>query len=1061
MRYPILISLIQTLGILIPLIGILGLLTRRKEQASPTLLLTNVGCFILNVGVMFQSRAESPEIARMSLNISSLGSVLFYGAFILFILNYLELRRVQLLVIPWLLFDFFVLFAIWFGDSRQFVFHELDFERNEQLGIMSQRVSGGMLYMVRYSTVTLILAALLIYTMAAMFKTPKSRRRNNLARIAGAEFVIVAAMNFTLLLKPGYDISPFFSSLSLLSIVFGVVKGELFTVIDSGKQWLIENIQSLFIIVDSNYCYKDANAYAQHVFPELRRLNRNKPIPDNIRELFTSTNTQFEIGERHYERSIREIRENGLIQGYGLLMVNVTEQYRLRKEAEAAKEAAEAANEAKSAFISNMSHEIRTPMNAIVGMTDILLREETKPDLREYLENIKSSGDALLSIINDILDISKIESGKMEIIEEEYEPMSLLSDLSMIFLNRIGDKPVELFYDVDPKLPSVLYGDAKRIRQILINIANNAIKFTEKGFVKVSVQVETKTASEEEAVAASEDPELSLRFSIQDTGQGIREEDLPKLFGTFSQVDTRKNHEKEGSGLGLSISKNLVELMGGKIGVESVYGEGSRFWFTLPQRIVKDTPAAALKASYLDGSEEKPVLCSAFSDERIEEQFQQLVSCYGIETVDIGDVLLGDARADFVFTDCVSDVCAISDEIISFLKEARTALYILRNPMLEGKVELRGTVLNKPLYTLNFCNAINHEPNGSRTETEHDFLFTAPSARILLVDDTEMNLKVAIGLLEPLGMTIETAENGKRAVEKVSKNSYDLVFMDHMMPVMDGIEATSAIRQMGGDYERLPIIALTANATTEAQKLFEENGLNDFVAKPIKMKEICKCLAKWLPAEKISKQEEMQPEAAMPQEKETALPSIEGIDSEAGIENSGSEQLWRSLLSDFYKLIDRKSTTIEKYLEDGMLRDYTIEVHALKNTARMVGALSLSEKFYQLEQLGNQEKEEEIKRLSPGVIKELRALKEKLRPYAYIEKSGPELTNEELREALSGLRDAMEEFDLDTADECMKKIEGGVPPEELRDRLEELSSFVADVAMEDVIRICDELLAKL
>ncbi|MBQ8970178.1 MAG: response regulator, partial [Lachnospiraceae bacterium] len=737
---------------------------------------------------------------------------------------------------------------------------------------------------------------------------------------------------------------------------------ELFTVIDSGKQWLIENIQSLFIIVDSNYCYKDANAYAQHVFPELRRLKRNSPIPENIRELFTSPSTQFEIGERHYERSVREISENGLIQGYGLLMVNVTEQYRLRKEAEAAKEAAEAANEAKSAFISNMSHEIRTPMNAIVGMTDILLREETKPDLREYLENIKSSGDALLSIINDIHDISKIESGKMEIIEEEYEPMSLLSDLSMIFLNRIGDKPVELFYDVDPKLPSVLFGDAKRIRQILINIANNAIKFTDKGFVKVSVQIEANTASDGDT-SPSDDQELTLRFSVQDTGQGIKEEDLPKLFGTFSQVDTRKNHEKEGSGLGLSISKNLVELMGGRIGVESVYGEGSRFWFTIPQKIVKDTPATALKASYLDGSEEKPVLCSAFSDERIEEQFQQLVSCYGIETVDIGDVLLGDARADFVFTDCVSDVCAISDEIISFLKEAKTALYILRNPMLEGKVELRGTVLNKPLYTLNFCNAINHEQGGSRTETAKDFLFTAPSARILLVDDTEMNLKVAIGLLEPLGMTIETAENGKRAVEKVSENSYDLVLMDHMMPVMDGIEATSAIRKMGGDYEKLPIIALTANATTEAQKLFEENGLNDFVAKPIKMKEICKCLAKWLPSEKISKQEAA-PEGPVVPEKETDLPSIEGIDSGAGIENSGSEQLWRSLLSDFYKLIDRKSTTVEKYLADGMLRDYTIEVHALKNTARMVGALRLSDDFYRLEQLGNEEKEEELNKIT-------------------------------------------------------------------------------------------------
>lgn len=388
------------------------------------------------------------------------------------------------------------------------------------------------------------------------------------------------------------------------------------------------------------------------------------------------------------------------------------------------KEKAEAASEAKSSFLSNMSHEIRTPMNAIVGMTDILLREEHSPKTEEYLHIIKNSGEALLTIINDILDFSKIESGKMEIIEDIYEPRTMFKDLSMIFLKRIGDKNIKLLYDIDPEIPKRLIGDGQRIRQIIINLVNNAIKFTENGHVKLSVRVQK-----------IDDENVKLTFSVEDTGQGIKEEDQKKLFGSFQQVDTKKNHYKEGTGLGLAICKQLTELMHGNIGVSSVYGKGSIFYFTIPQKI------------------------------------------------------------------CVSPDYA--DEVSQSMKEEMQA-------------------------------------------------FIAPKADILVVDDSEINLKVARGLLEPLQMQIDTALNGKEAVQMVQKKKYDIVFMDHMMPVMDGIEATRVIRSSEDERVRAQVIvALFANATSEAREMFLQEKLNDFVAKPIQFETIRKCILRWLPEELV------------------------------------------------------------------------------------------------------------------------------------------------------------------------------------------------------------------
>ena len=707
------------------------------------------------------------------------------------------------------------------------------------------------------------------------------------------------------------------------------------------------------------------------------------------------------------------------------------------------KQRAEAANEAKSNFLSTMSHEIRTPMNAIVGMTDILLREEQTPMNKEYLNNIKSSGNALLSIINDILDFSKIESGKMEIVEEGYEPMSIFHDLSMIFHNRIGDKKVELLYDIDPKMPHKLYGDAQRIRQIILNLMNNAIKFTDKGFVKLTVEMNSLDVEN-----------VELCFKIQDSGQGIKQEDIGKLFGSFEQVDQLRNHHKEGSGLGLAICKQLVELMNGTIGVESTYGEGSTFSFKIPQKIVDAKESANLKTD----NARKSVVGIRIDNEFAKKEAIHLVEMYGNNWVDLKKKPT--EKTDFIVLETNKP---LSETEYGELEKSGGKLYVLRNPMKETVRIRNAAVLTKPLYSLNFCQLLNGEELIVQTVETDKFNFTAPNAKILIVDDNEMNLKVAKGLLAPFKMSIDVARNGKEAVQKVLANKYHMVFMDHMMPVMDGVEATKAIRKLqGNEYKDLIIVALSANATAGAKEMFIKEQMTDFVAKPIRMKEITECLLKWLPEEIIKHKEVNEGEEIQAESSDNGLPIISGLNVAEGIKNSGSLELFYDLLHDFYKLIDTKSAKVEKCLNEGLIRDYTIEVHALKSMARMIGALELSEQFYQMEMLGNAGETELIKKRTPGILELYRSYKEVLKEH--IKTDTEEKTTvsfEQVKKALERLYNAVDNFDLDEADEVMKELESYELPNDIKPMVEKLGVLVTDVAMEEVMSLVDEIREKL
>ena len=1043
--------LISITGVIIPLVGIFVLMGKEQSKSSTNLMIANIGCLIMNGAYFLLLRTGKPADATMALKMEYLGNFLFYFFFIKFILSYMQIdvrhRWVRIFTHVWMLFEVAVIAVVWDDTRREEMFAHHNLEEDSQFGYHFFNMQGGIVYKVRYGFLLGFLLVLIVYMILKRVHIRKQGgdEKHNLSHLIVAKFVIIIPLIMEIIFRFSFEFVPVFSSIAVLLIILSVVEGDIFSVLDIGRGWVIENFDSVFMIADSSYGYLDANKFAKEQFEELADIHKGEKLSDRLRDLFLSEKTEIVIGENHYEKFIKELAVKDKVKGYCLIMLNVTKRYNIMEELKEAKQRAEEANESKSNFLSNMSHEIRTPMNAIVGMTEILLRSDLSDQDRGYLMNIKNSGASLLTIINDILDFSKIESGKLEILEEEYEPMSMLSDLSMIFLNRIGDKPVELIFDIDKNLPNKLYGDSLRIRQVIINIANNAIKFTAAGYVKLTIQM---------APMAEQDM-VNLNISIEDSGQGIKPEDLDKLFGSFQQVDTKKNRNKEGTGLGLAISKQLVETMGGQIGVRSEYGKGSEFYFHIPQRVIGDQIAATVRE---DAVQNNPVVVSGhMKDGQILEQLKSLTEGYGLKFVDCYEARAHKVKVDYFFVD-ESVYRGLKASIEEYFVSTGTELCVLQNPMREAVWNDQATVVNKPLYTLNFCQVINHETTAAFVETDNVMNFTAPQAQILIVDDNEMNLKVAKGLLQPLQMHIDTASSGKTALEMVQTKQYHIVFMDHMMPVMDGVETTQRMRALEDTYiQNMPIIALTANAVTGAREIFKEAGMNDFVAKPIELKDICSKIRAWLPHELIVKmsapaQQQLQIPAQM-------LPVIEGLDVMEGIKNCGSLELFTNLLGDFYKLIDLKSTKIEKCLADGMIRDYTIEVHALKNTARMIGALELSEQFYQMEQCGNAGDVDTIFRETPAIMELYRSYKPILEPYGKAnEQDKKEVPKEELVKVLEQLNAAMDSFDLDGADAALAELEEYRLPEELGPYMEELRAYVADVAMEEVMNTGNKMI---
>jgi PAS domain S-box-containing protein len=515
-----------------------------------------------------------------------------------------------------------------------------------------------------------------------------------------------------------------------------------------------------------------------------------------------------------------------LLEGF---YTDITEQRRL--------EAAELANRAKSEFLANMSHEIRTPMNAILGLTDLAIRNFPKESVMEYLVNIKNAGVSLLSIINDILDFSKIEAGAVELIDEKYDIHSLINDVVTMIHMRIGAKPLNFIVDDDPNMPCEFIGDATRVKQIVVNLLTNAVKFTPKGHIILSVG----------ASPAEESHRYKLKFSVQDTGIGIRKDEIPLLFENFSQLDTRKNRGIEGTGLGLAISKNLVELMDGEIFVKSVYGQGSSFSFYVMQEVWDEKPSFSLAP---DENRRVAVwLANGVKARGVAEKLRKMgVRC---DIVDTPAVFAQYSHAFFDF-DRYSEVNEADCPGTNLIAMSRSQLS-------DQGLPPRVKNLYTPLTSLIAANLLDEKSNcqPSGVQNTGESRLKLHGTRFLVVDDNDINLLIAENVLGAYGGSVSLASSGAEAIELVRENDYDIVFMDHMMPEMDGVDATLIIRALSGEkYSKLPIVALTANVVGDVREMFLQSGMNDFLSKPLDLCEIERVLKELLPRGKWSLAEE-------------------------------------------------------------------------------------------------------------------------------------------------------------------------------------------------------------
>jgi signal transduction histidine kinase/CheY-like chemotaxis protein/HPt (histidine-containing phosphotransfer) domain-containing protein len=658
-----------------------------------------------------------------------------------------------------------------------------------------------------------------------------------------------------------------------------------------------------------------------------------------------------------------------VLSALGLVFMLVLSYFLLRLSA--AKMRSDEENRSKSSFLARMSHEIRTPMNSILGMSELIMRHDISKDVREYVAIINQAGLNLLTVINDILDFSKVESGQMVVESKEYSLRRLLNDLVSVARLWFADKPMVFLVNADGGIPEKLLGDDVRVRQVLTNLLSNAVKYTRDGFVSLDFRAELLDARH-----------VRLIFRVEDSGVGIKPEDMNKLFLDFSRLTTEYTRKVEGTGLGLVIARMLCHMMGGDITVTSEYGRGSAFTATVVQEVARESG----KLAVVNDAARKRILLyeeNPFCARSLLRTMREL-GMKAEEAPSLEDFIgkLRGAGYDRAFVSSRHAGACLAAMSGSDMPD-RLVVMMEADEIQEFKNAER---VMTPVYCVPAADVLNGVAREEYEETgKFTVRFKAPAAKVLIVDDMQTNLKVAAGLMSIYEMEIHLAGSAFEAFSLLKENVYDVVFMDHMMPKMDGLQATGIIREMGrGDpyYRNLTIIALTANALSGQQELFIRAGMNDFLAKPIEVKKLDAVLRKWIPREKqiepsgaelpISRAEEPKsPEKP----KEPATLVIPGVDCAHGIRLSGdSVELYRDILSSFCDEAVEISSKIEECLRSNDVKTYTILVHALKGASRSIGAAEFSELAFRLETCAREQNIEEIQNGTGGLLESLRAL---------------------------------------------------------------------------------------
>lgn len=641
------------------------------------------------------------------------------------------------------------------------------------------------------------------------------------------------------------------------------------------------------------------------------------------------------------------INNYGDMLGYIIIVTDLSERMQAFKNLEEATREATYANQAKTTFLANMSHEIRTPMNAIIGFSELLLQMDISQEAKEHVKDIRISSQNLLAIINDILDITKIESGKMELVPEEYYLGKLLDDVTLIISQQAQKKGLDFRIKIDPAVPSRLYGDKIRIRGVLINILNNAVKYTKKGYVSFELSILEQT-----------EKNIKLAFIISDTGIGIRQEDLSEIFKNFNRLERNIHYGVEGSGLGLAISNAYVSMMGGEIKVSSEYGKGSVFTVIIDQEVVDATA--------------------------MEQEFS---------------ILRKDNQAEIEETIRVKDV------------------------------------------------------------------------NVLVVDDNHVNLRVAKGLLSSYGLTVNTADNGRDAIDMCSKNNYPIVFMDQMMPEIDGIAAMKQIRQLNSYYApggEGKMIVLTADAIRGVREHLLAEGFDEYLGKPMNLKQLERLLVQFLPADKIIKKETLLLNDAAYDEEVKEISHLQetlpSVNIKKGIELSGNSiQTYLQVLKINYSYAEKNLLEIKNFLEDKDYENYTIKIHSMKSTLKGIGAESLSEKAFAQEMAGKEKRysyiDENYEAFRVQYLQLFKDIEKVLSYYHLIQKKtdedSPLLEESIMKGILSNIRAKLDEFEFAEIFDTLEKIDQYRKNEKQEKFFEQLRVLMDDLNVEEIYLLLD------
>lgn len=895
----------QILGIVIILAAIRLLLSGNGSREHLLMGYFLCGSLVQNVGYLMELTAPSMEVAITAIRVENLGSTFVPLCYCYFIFQYcyekVPIKLLRLLEV----LDFLILPVLFWFDRHTLIYQHMDWiETSYGHGYLN--LTYGPLYM-PITVIRIFLPYILtIYALAhtALVRTSHQERKQCLAFLMISVLPVIALVTYMAKLTYVYDLTPLVLGLALSVVVILVWSRRDYDFHQLAADVVLNGISDGVIALDARRRLVSYNQAAADIFVQLKGRSLGEGIEDveELREeLFDeSTPHQFSINGRFYESHARCIMDqNEILQGYALLVLDTTYTHNYIDQITKMRAQAEAANVAKSEFLANMSHEIRTPMNAIVGLSEIIMEESCGTEVYSNARDVRTAARNLLEIINDILDLSKVESGKMELVLSDYDIKAVVGEVVGMMDMAASQKGLLMKYEYDMTIPSRYNGDQGRLKQVLINLLNNAVKFTTKGYVRISIGGRP---------GPEKDQEL-LVFQVEDTGCGIREEDQKKIFENFTQVDAKRNRKVEGSGLGLSITKHIVELMGGTIELESVYNEGTTFTVTIPQTVVD-------------------------------------------------------------------------------------------------------------------WQTLEESPDISVEEAESAELFTTEGYKVLVVDDNIVNQKVAKGFLKGYGFELTEAGSGPEAIELVRQNRYDFIFMDHMMPGMDGIEAVQIIRRDCGDNGTSPIIiALTANAMSGVRDKFLNCGFQDFVSKPLDRVMLNEALMRWIPEERRIKRMEEQARRGMILE----TTHIRGIDMDAAMRyHSGSAMDYLELLELYCIEGKRKSVLLQELLQEKDYQRYGVEVHGLKSASANIGATKLSDMARAHEEAAGREDEAFILEGFPQLLDAYEKQMENIREFLDRKRETEndsglgEVSSQEL---LQRLREALELLEDFHSRECAEKLE--------------------------------------